>query len=66
MLMNPCFQMKEYATKLEEILFLDVGGGHNTANRPEMEAGLRNIEHLLDSLQLDMEKLNGTYGGKVI
>lgn len=62
MLTDPSFQMKEYATKLEEILFLDGDGGHNTASRVEMEAGLRNIKHLLDSLQHDTEKLTGTSG----
>ncbi|XP_029687372.1 laminin subunit gamma-2 isoform X2 [Takifugu rubripes] len=50
-------KMKEYATKLEEILFLD--GGGDQQSRAEMEAGLRNIKHLLDSLQRDTEELTG-------
>lgn len=55
--------MKEYATKLEEILFLDGDGGRSTASRAEMEAALRSIKHLLDSLQQDTEKLTGTCAG---
>lgn len=58
-LTHPCLQMKEYATKLEEILFLNGDGGHNAVNAPEMEAGLINIEQLLNNLQFDMEKLTG-------
>lgn len=58
MLMNPCFQMKESTTKLEEMAS-DVDRGHSTVNRPEMEAALRNVQKLLDNLQLDMEKSTG-------
>lgn len=51
--------MKEYAAKLEKLLFLDVGGGGTSVSRPEMEAALRDIEQLIDNLQLDMDKLTG-------
>lgn len=50
--------MKESASKLE-MLFLDADGGGNIVHRPEMEAALRNMEQLIDNLQLDMDKLTG-------
>lgn len=62
MLTGPCFQMKEYATKVEELLFLGGDGGDDAASRAEMEAGLGNIKHVLDSLQQDTQKLTGTSG----
>lgn len=58
MVMNPCFQMKESTTKLEEMVS-DVNGGHSTVDSQEMEAALRNMQKLLDNLRLDMEKSTG-------
>uniref|UniRef100_H3CD97 Laminin, gamma 2 n=1 Tax=Tetraodon nigroviridis TaxID=99883 RepID=H3CD97_TETNG len=51
-------KMKEYTTKLEEML-LDVGRGHDGVESPEMEAALRNMEQLMDNVQLDMDKSTG-------
>lgn len=51
-------KMKEYTTKVEEMLLLDVGGG-SSVDRPEVDAALRSMEQLMDTLQLDMDKLRG-------
>lgn len=45
--------MNEYSSKLEQ-MFLD--GGH----RPEVEVALRTVEQLMDTVQLDMDRMTGS------
>lgn len=47
--------MKEYTTKMEEMVLGDVGGGGSS----QVETALGSIKQLMDNLQEDLDKFSG-------